>query len=185
MALDAFAQTQDLNAKLLIAGDGEMRAQWEQYAQRLHLTNKVEFLGRVPWNEMPHLYGKADAFLFTSLRDSFGSQVLEAMGHGLPVLTLDHQGVGTFVPEEASIKVPVTIPRETVRGLAEGIRRLALLPEERLKMSAAARKYAATETWERRAERMSTLYEETVSRETSCYKEFGAHVSGSLAGSSQ
>ena len=160
LALEAFEQNQDLNAKLLIAGDGEMRTQWEQYTQRLHLTNKVEFLGQVPWNEMPRLYEKADAFLFTSLRDSFGMQVLEAMGHGLPILTLDHQGVGTFVPLEAGIKVPVTSPRETVAGLAEGIRRLALFPEERLKMGAAAKAYAATETWEKRAERLSNMYEE-------------------------
>jgi glycosyltransferase involved in cell wall biosynthesis len=162
LALEAFAQNQVLNAKLLIAGDGEMRTQWEQYAQRLHLMNKVEFLGQVPWNEMPRLYAKADAFVFTSLRDSFGTQVLEAMGHGLPILTLDHQGVGTFVPEEAGIKVPVTTPCETVAGLAEGIRLLALFPEKRLKMGATAWAYAATETWEKRAERMSNLYEKTV-----------------------
>jgi len=162
LALEALGQNQDLNAKLLIAGDGEMRTQWEQCAQRLHLTSKVEFLGQVPWNEMPQLYGKADAFLFTSLRDSFGTQVLEAMGRGLPILTLDHQGVGTFVPREAGIKVPVTTPRETIAGLAEGIRLLALFPEKRLKMGATARAYATTETWEKRAERMSNLYEKTV-----------------------
>ncbi|MGB7844224.1 MAG: WecB/TagA/CpsF family glycosyltransferase [Candidatus Acidiferrum sp.] len=163
LALEAFVQIQDMNAKLLIAGDGEMRAKWEQYAERLQLTNRVEFLGQVPWNEMPRLYGRADAFLFPSLRDSFGAQVLEAMGQGLPILTLDHQGVGTFVPEEAGIKVPVTIPRETIAGLAEGMRRLALFPEERLKMGAAARAYAITETWEKRGERMSDLYETLLS----------------------
>src|SRR5438132_327360 len=113
-------------------------------------------------HEIARLYKSADAFLFTSLRDSFGTQVLEAMGHGLPILTLDHQGVGTFVPPEAGIKVPVTSPEQTLPGLAEGIRRLALFPEERRKMGEAALAFAKTQTWEKRAERMSELYEEVL-----------------------
>src|SRR5436309_3788678 len=163
LALEALAQNEDLNAKLLIAGDGEMRTQWEQYARRVHLANKVEFLGQVPWNAMPHLYGRADAFLFTSLRDSFGTQVLEAMGHGLPILTLDHQGVGTFVPQDAGIKVPVTNPHETVTGIVSAIRELALHPQIRRSLGDAGRAFAETQTWERRAERMSKLYEEVLS----------------------
>ena len=162
LALEALAQNQDLNAKLLIAGDGEMRTQWEQYARRLHPVNKVGFLGHVPWNEMAGLYESADAFVFTSLRDSFGTQVLEAMGHSLPILTLDHQGVGTFVPPEAGIKVPVTSPEQTLAALAKGIRRVALFPEERRKMGEAALAFAKTQTWERRAERMSGIYEEVL-----------------------
>jgi exopolysaccharide biosynthesis WecB/TagA/CpsF family protein len=164
LALEALAQNQDLNTKLLIAGDGEMRTEWEQYARRLHLVNRVEFLGHVLWNEMARLYENADALIFTSLRDSFGTQVLEAMGHGLPILTLNHQGVGTFVPQDAGIKVPVTYPEQTLAGLAEGIRRLALFPEERRKMGEAALAYAKTQTWERRAEYMSKLYEEVLPR---------------------
>ena len=164
LALEALAQNQDLNTKLLIAGDGEMRTEWEQYARRLRLVNRVEFLGHVRWNEMARLYENADALIFTSLRDSFGTQVLEAMGHGLPILTLNHQGVGTFVPQDAGIKVPVTFPEQTLAGLAEGIRRLALFPEERSKMGEAALAYAKTQTWEKRAECMSKLYEEVLSR---------------------
>src|SRR5882757_8815506 len=164
LALEAFAQNQDLNARLLIAGDGTMRTRWEQYARRLHPVNKVVFLGHVPWSEMARLYRSADAFLFTSLRDSFGTQVLEAMGHGLPILTLDHQGVGAFVRQDAGIKVPATFPEQTLAGLAEGIRRLALFPEERRRMGEAALAYAKTQTWEKRAERMSKLYEEVLSR---------------------
>jgi exopolysaccharide biosynthesis WecB/TagA/CpsF family protein len=164
LALEALTRIRDLRVKLLIAGDGEMRKLWEKYAERLDLGSRLEFLGKVPWDEMPRLYQKADAFLFTSLRDSFGTQVLEAMGHGLPILTLDHQGVGTFVPREAGIKVPVTSPEQTLAGLAEGIQRLALFPEERKKMGAAAYAYAKTQTWEKRAECMSKLYEEVLSR---------------------
>jgi len=164
LALEALTRIRNLRVKLLIAGDGEMRKLWEKYAERLDLGSRLEFLGKVPWDEMPRLYQKADAFLFTSLRDSFGTQVLEAMGHGLPILTLDHQGVGTFVPPEAGIKVPVTSPEQALAGLAEGIRRLALFPEERKKMGEAAYAYAKTQTWEKRAECMSKLYEEVLSR---------------------
>jgi len=164
LALEALAETKDLNARLFIAGDGEMRGDWERYAKRLNLGGKVEFLGQVPWNEMSRLYQSADAFLFTSLRDSFGSQVLEAMAHSLPILTLDHQGVGTFVLSDAGIKVPVTSPRQTAAELAKGIRRLASCPEERLKMGEAAHAYARTQTWERRAARISELYEEALGR---------------------
>ena len=134
LALEALAQVREVNVKLLIAGDGEMRGPWENRARHLQVEDRVKFLGTAPWNELPNLYQRADAFLFTSLRDSFGMQVLEAMGHGLPVLTLDHQGAGTFVPAPAGIKVPVTDPRETVTRLAEGIRWLARNPEARREM---------------------------------------------------
>jgi glycosyltransferase involved in cell wall biosynthesis len=84
------------------------------------------------------------------------------MGQGLPILTLDHQGVGTFVPPDAAIKVPVTNPRETVRGIAEGIRWLGRNPEARPRMGEAGHAYAKTQTWEKRAETMSKLYEEVL-----------------------
>lgn len=160
LALEALAETKELTAKVLIAGDGEMRAKWESYAKHLNLGDKVEFLGHVPWNEMSQLYQNADAFIFTSLRDSFGSQVLEAMAHGLPILTLDHQGVGTFVPPDVGIKVPVASPRQTIAELANGIRRIASCPEERQRMGEAAQAFARTQTWERRADRISNFYEE-------------------------
>jgi glycosyltransferase involved in cell wall biosynthesis len=164
LALEALAKTKDLAAKLIIVGDGKMRVEWEGHAKRLNLGDKVEFLGEIAWNEMPRLYQRADAFLFTSLRDSFGTQVLEAMAHGLPILTLDHQGVGAFVPPDAGIKVPVASPWQTVVELANGIRRLTSCPEERVRMGEAAHAFAKTQTWERRAHRISAVYMEIRAR---------------------
>jgi glycosyltransferase involved in cell wall biosynthesis len=83
-------------------------------------------------------YLKSDVFLFCSLRESFGSQMLEAMAFGLPVIALDHQGVRAFVPDAAGIKVPVTKPSETVQRLADAVTYLYRHPEKRL----AARRYA-------------------------------------------
>ena len=160
LALEALAEVSDLKVRLLIVGEGEMRQAWEAWARNLHLEGKVKFLGAVRWREMPTLYRNADALLFTSLRDSFGMQVLEAMGHSLPILALDHQGVATFVPQEAGIKVPVTKPQETIAGIADGIRRLARNPGAGWRMGRAGRTFAETQTWEKHAERMSELYEE-------------------------
>jgi exopolysaccharide biosynthesis WecB/TagA/CpsF family protein len=167
LALEALAEASDVKVRLLIAGDGEMRKPWEDCARRLRVEAKVTFLGEIPWDDMPRLYQSADAFLFTSLRDSFGTQVLEAMAHALPILTLDHQGVGTFVPCNAAIKIPLTTPSDTRTGLAEGIRWLARNPDARRRMGEAGRAFARTQTWEKRAEWVSKLYEEVTSERTS------------------
>lgn len=161
LALRALARVR-VPAELWVAGDGPLREAWRAETQRLGLGERVRFLGRVPWEGMPALFREADAFLFTSLRDSFGSVVLEAMAFGLPVLVPDHQGVGTFVPEEAGVKVPVTTPEATVAAFAEAVERLALDPEARNRMALAAWRFAQEERWDRRAQRMLALYEEVL-----------------------
>ena len=161
LALRALAQVR-VPVELWVAGDGLLAREWREEAQRLGLGERVRFLGRLPWSEMKEIFEKAHAFLFTSLRDSFGSVVLEAMAYGLPVVALDHQGVGTFLPPEAAIKVPVREPRDTIGGLAEAIERLAEDEGLRLSMSQAAWRFAQEERWDRRAERMLSLYEEVL-----------------------
>lgn len=157
LALDALAQIPD-GWELWVAGQGSMQAAWQARAARL--GPRVRFLGQVPWMQMPACFRAADAFLFTSLQDSFGSVVLEALAHGLPVIALDHQGVGTFVPDTAAIKVPVTSPAETVAGLAAAIRRLMAEPDTWQAMRRQAWQFAQTERWDRRASRMVALYRE-------------------------
>jgi glycosyltransferase involved in cell wall biosynthesis len=82
------------------------------------------------------------------------------MAQGLPILALDHQGVGTFVPVEAGIKVPVTNPRETTHALAAAIEKLAKSPALVCGMQLAGWTFAKEQTWNRRAEKMSKIYEE-------------------------
>lgn len=163
LALDVLARVRDLPVRLVACGDGPMRAEGQALAARLGIGDRVEFPGRLSWEQMPERFREADVFLFTSLRDSSGSVVLEAMAHALPIVTLDHQGVGFFVPPEAGVKVPVTTPGETVEALAAGIRRLDASPELRRRMGEAGWHYARTEAWDRRAVLMTSLYEEALS----------------------
>lgn len=160
LALEAFSRVREFSFRLLVAGGGPFLHEWQSLTRHLGLEDRVRFLGALPHAEMPTLYRSVDAFIFTSLQDSFGSQVLEAMAAALPVIALDHQGVGTFLPTGAGIKVPVTTPEQTLVGIAEAIRRVAGSYELRQRLGRAAWEYAKTQTWESRARAMCQLYEE-------------------------
>jgi glycosyltransferase involved in cell wall biosynthesis len=159
LALEAMARVRDLPVRLSVAGEGPLRAAYERQAADMGLSDSVRFLGLVPRERLlSELFASSDAFFFTSLQDSFGSVVIEAMAAGLPVVALNHQGVGTMIPGQAAIKVPVTSPAATVQGLADAVRALALSPELVQSMGEAARRHAATESWSRRVARMNAFY---------------------------
>jgi glycosyltransferase involved in cell wall biosynthesis len=77
--------------KLMLAGDGPMRAQLEALAAELSLSNAVIFAGFVEDTES--IYRALDAFVFPSLAEPLGSSLLAAMAHGLPVIAVASGGV--------------------------------------------------------------------------------------------
>lgn len=164
LGLEALARVKELPFRLRVVGKGPQRAPMEAKARELGIAEKVTFIGGVPKPEMDALFQSSDAFLFTSLRDSGGTVLMEAMSHGVPVLTLDHHGAGFMVTDEAGIKVPVTTPEEVVAGLAEAVRTLVASPEKRAAMGRAGRALIEDESPERRAQRMTEYYEQALER---------------------
>jgi glycosyltransferase involved in cell wall biosynthesis len=162
LGLEALALIPNLPVKLTVAGKGNLDDYYRQRTAELGLQDRVTFLGSVSYREMPQLFRSSDAFLFTSLRDSFGSVVLEAMAYGLPVITLDHQGVGAFVPTAAAMKVAVTNPEDTASGLAQAIARFYREKHHWRDMQTAAWRFASDQTWDRRADKMTEVYEEVL-----------------------
>lgn len=160
LALEALARLRDRPVRLWVAGDGPLRAAWIARAHELGVAERVVFLGRVSPERMTDLYRRADALVFTSLQDSMGSVTLEAVAQGLPVVTLDHQGPGAILPDEAAVKVPVTVPEHTVPVLAAAIGALADDPAQLDRLSACGHAFARTLTWSQRAHAMSAVYHE-------------------------
>jgi glycosyltransferase involved in cell wall biosynthesis len=163
LSLDAMTKVK-ADATLTIVGDGYPQEVVREMIASRGLEGKVFWSGsRVPWSEIRGIYQQHDAFLFTSLRDSCGGQLLEALGLGLPVITLNHQGARILVPDEAGYKVPVTGKEETISAIAAAVDRFAAAtPEERAAMSKAGIAVARKLTFDSRAERAERLYRQIV-----------------------
>lgn len=149
--------------KMTILGDGPLTPYVQHWIKEFRLEDKVEHRGQVPWLDVKKEYLKNDVFLFSSLRDTFGSQLLEAMVHGLPIVTLDHHGAKDFLPDSVAIKVPVENPADTVLKMAQAVEYLANNPEERIRMGIAGYSFVQSFSWDEKAKKMALSYRELAS----------------------
>ncbi|PYZ96947.1 glycosyl transferase family 1 [Alteribacter lacisalsi] len=74
-------------AKLILAGDGELRARIEKKVTEKKLTDDVLFLG--VRNDVQRLVQAMDVYLFPSLHEGLPVTLVEAQGAGLPCLVSD------------------------------------------------------------------------------------------------
>lgn len=70
--------------RLVIAGDGPLRAPLESLACELGIREQVWFAGRR--DDVPQLLGALDIFVLPSLNEGISNTILEAMAAGLPVV---------------------------------------------------------------------------------------------------
>lgn len=88
LLLRAFSSVaSDLDAGLVILGEGSLRPILEQDIHDLDLSGKV----LMPGFEMDpsRWYASADLFLLSSDFEGFGNVIVEALAHGLPVVSTD------------------------------------------------------------------------------------------------
>jgi glycosyltransferase involved in cell wall biosynthesis len=73
-------------SRLLIAGDGSSRSALESQVEAQGLGGRVEFLGSVPSDQAPRIFGKANALVLASRDEPWGLVVNEALSAGIPVI---------------------------------------------------------------------------------------------------
>lgn len=147
-----------------VLGDGPMRERWENEAARLRLGERVQFLGRMPFAAAVEEMHSADVLCFTSLRDTSGNVVLEALAAGVPVVCFDHQGARDMVNETCGFKLPVTSPGRAVADWAKTMETLAQDPERLLRLSVGATEQARTFLWARNHEAINSAYLQLVNQ---------------------
>jgi len=163
LLLDALAMIPDPKVKLLVAGEGEMRAVYEAQARRLGLGARVVFTGYLTHapDQLPACYAAADAIVIPSRLEAFGLALAQGMSTGKPVIGSDIPGVRTLVLDGVC---GLLAPVNNRAALAERISILAGSPPLRAQMGAAGReRIMQNYTWETAGERLLSMYNEVLS----------------------
>lgn len=109
---------------------------YERRIKELDIEDCVVFMGRVPQEQMGSLYELCDLMIYPSFCESFGFSMIEALGHGLPVVAAGTDinkeicggGALYYVPTDASAGAEAVInavkPDVSKRILEDGIKRV-------------------------------------------------------------
>ncbi|MFD1609366.1 glycosyltransferase [Oceanobacillus luteolus] len=84
--IKAFTKVREqIPAKLVILGEGELEAKLKTLAANLNIADDVHFLG---FQENPYIYfAKSDVFVLTSKREGFGHVLAEALATKTPIVS--------------------------------------------------------------------------------------------------
>ena len=88
---------ENYNYKLNIIGDGKEKKNIIKLVKKYKLFDKVNILGKVPYNKINAYYNESDILIVPSLRETTGTVILEAFSKGVPVITSNHYGGSRIV----------------------------------------------------------------------------------------
>jgi glycosyltransferase involved in cell wall biosynthesis len=159
LLLEALAKCPgDLRYQLRVMGVGSSQRRWQQLAQRLGVAAHIEWVGWPSYQESLAHYAWADAFAFTSLRDTSGTGLLESLAAGTPIIGVDHQGAHDIMTAACALPVAVANPSTTIAGFATAISQLASDPVMWQRLSRGARKRAEFYSWHRLSNELNRYY---------------------------
>ncbi len=137
---EALAMLEARAWRLLIVGDGPVRAQVESWFARF-APGRVVFTGALAADELRTLVANSDLFVWPGVREPIGMAMLEAQVAGLPVVTGAGPGIADIVRDGCTGRL---VPRGDVEAFAGAVASLLDAPRERAALGARAR-HAALE----------------------------------------
>lgn len=101
LLVDAMAQLRDqgIDAKLILAGDGEMRDLIEERIGVLRLNDRIQITGWLSGAEVRHYLLKSRAMVLPSFAEGLPVVIMEAFALGRPVLTTYIAGIPELVED--------------------------------------------------------------------------------------
>jgi glycosyltransferase involved in cell wall biosynthesis len=115
---------QRVDAQLILGGDGPLKAELQQHAERLGVINKVTFTGSIEEIELAAYFNACDVFCLPSVEQSeaFGLVQLEAMACGKPVVCTQLNN-GVNVVNQAGV-TGLAVPVRDADALAQALNQL-------------------------------------------------------------
>lgn len=144
----AFDQLADLDAELLIAGDGPQRNELEQLANQCTRKRRIRFLGAVSNEKVRQLLQSSTLFALPCRVDRMGDKdgipvvLMEAMACGLPVVAGDLPAIRELVLHQ---QTGLLVDATTALPVAEALRYLLTHPDIARSIGRAARDHVIRE----------------------------------------
>lgn len=155
-AFAAFLREQP-RARLVLVGEGPLQRRFVQEAAALGISDKVLFMGKVSYSELPDIYRAADIKVISSDFESFCFAALEAMASGLPIITTDCGWVPKLLCQDAGGRVVPVNDIEAFVGAMQALTDNVVLRREMGEWN--RRQAIAEHGWSASAQKLFALYE--------------------------
>jgi len=155
IAYAKYLEKSEVKRKLLMADLG--KEYLNEIVRRNHLEDMMQQVvmpGYIVNSDLPFIYNSAFAFLYTSLRESFGIPLLEAMACGTPVITSNTSSMPEIGGPDAILVNP-----EDPDAIAEMMIRLETDDEYYRRQEKIGLVRAEQFSWQQTAEQLLYLYE--------------------------
>lgn len=154
-AIAAYRDKYGTDIQLSIVGEGDLRSDIESRISQLQLGSMVRLVGTRYGAELESMYEESDVFILTSVFESFGLVLVEAMAKALPIVSVYIPAVRNVVFDgENGLLVD-----STPQALADAIHQLLTDKDFYAKVSinnlAASHRY----TWEAVVDKISAAYD--------------------------
>ena len=168
--IDAMARVHAAHqdARLVIAGGGDLEQELRSRASDAGIGAVVHFLGSVAQSDIPSLLAAADVIAVPSIRDDAGNVdglpnvVMEALASATPLVATPAGGIGAVVDDG---RTGVLVPERDTAALADALIRLLADAPLRTRVGLAARQDVCEHyTWERFAVRLEDIFDRAVER---------------------
>lgn len=156
----AIAFARDPSLRLWLVGDGGFRDEATNLVRSFGIGDRVRFVGFVPREDVDLYYAACDLFVFTSITETQGLVVQEAMSYGLPAVVANGGGASAAVESGENGFVTKNEPLDFAQHVLKVIGDDALYST----MSDAARRSVRGHTTSDMAERVLEIYHEVIER---------------------
>lgn len=138
----------------------------EDYIDKILKENCIEWIkpyiyypGYISNSDLPYVYSGAKAFLYTSLRESFGIPILESMACGSPIITSNTSAIPEIAGKEAILIDPLN-----VKEISETLEKVLSDNEFRQKQINYGLERVKLFSWENTAQELILLYNKTLNK---------------------
>jgi rhamnosyl/mannosyltransferase len=152
-------------ATLALGGQGPLTADLRHAAREAGVEDRVQFVGRIPDQDLPAWYHACDVFCLSSIEpaEAFGIVQVEAMACGKPVVCCQLGNGVNWVNRDD--ETGLTVPPGNIEALAAALARLQSDPDLRARLGEQGRRRAWSEfTSAAMAKATLEVYREVLSR---------------------